>query len=68
MSIMVQSKVPQHVIKDLDRFIFDTYHDDLPNSLLIAQAFILSYQSYGKEYGLYTINCVIEDEMKNDLF
>ena len=49
---MHQLNVPQHVIDDLDRFIFENYHKNLPNSLLIAQAFILKYSDHGKEYGL----------------
>lgn len=65
---MHQLNVPQHVIDDLDRFIFENYHKNLPNSLLIAQAFILKYPDHGKEYGLTFINNVIEDGIKEGLF
>jgi hypothetical protein len=40
----------------------------MPNSLLIAQAFILKYQNYGREYGLCEINYVIEKEVKEGFF
>jgi hypothetical protein len=56
-----QLKVPEHVIDDLTRFISEKYRDDLPNSLLIAQAFILKYTNHGRTYGLPIINRIIED-------
>jgi hypothetical protein len=59
-------KVPQCVIDDLERFIFETYKVDLPNSLLIAQDFILKYPDHGKNYCLFVINEVIENGMKQD--
>jgi hypothetical protein len=40
----------------------------LPNSLLIAQEFILRYPDHGKEFGLSAINYVIEDGIKQGLF
>jgi hypothetical protein len=40
----------------------------LPNSLLIAQAFILKYQNHGKKCGLSAINKAIEDGIKRGLF
>jgi hypothetical protein len=60
--------LPEHVFKDLIRFIYGKYQMQLPNSLLIAQAFILEYQDYGKEYGLPVINKAIEDGIKQGLF
>ena len=63
-----QLNVPENVIDDLRRFISETYSNDLPNSLLIAQAFILKHPNYGKEFGLPSINYAIEDGIKRGLF
>ena len=52
----------------LIRFIDGKYQKPLPNSLLIAQAFILKHQDYGREYGLPGINYAIEDGVKQGLF
>jgi hypothetical protein len=41
---------------------------DLPNSLLIAEAFILKYPDYGTDYGLPAINKSVEDGIKPGLF
>jgi hypothetical protein len=60
--------VPQHVIDDLVRFIAEQYPNELPNSLLIAQEFILKYPDYGNENGLPVINKAIEDVIKQGLF
>ena len=57
--------VPEYVFADIIRFISGTYHNDLPNSLLIAQAFCLKFQDYGKEFGLSAINNAVEDIIKN---
>lgn len=65
---MLQLEIPQYVISALDRFIFENYQYNLPNSLLIAQRFILKYQEYGKEYGLPVINYAIEERIKQGLF
>jgi hypothetical protein len=65
---MPQLKVPQHIINDLNRFISATYNKDLPNSLLIAQAFILKYPDHGRKYGLPIINGIVEDGIKEGLF
>lgn len=65
---MVASSVPQNVYDDLSNFISKTYNRDLPNTLIIAQAFILKYPAYGREYGLSTINSVIEEGIKHGLF
>ncbi len=63
-----QLKIPKHVFDDLTRFISKSYSNNLPNSLLIAQAFILKYQDYGREFGLSAINYAIEDGIKCGLF
>lgn len=60
--------LPKHVLDDPDRFIFEKYPKQLLNSLLIAQAFCLENQDYGKEYGLSAINHAIEEGIKNGLF
>ena len=65
---MPQLKVPERVINDLARFIYVTYPKNLPNSLLIAQAFILRFPKYGREFGLSSMNYVIEDGIKKGLF
>jgi hypothetical protein len=58
---MNQLKLPDCVFNDLIRFINRRYQTNLPNSLLIAQTFILKYPDYGKEFGLSPINYVIEE-------
>jgi hypothetical protein len=63
-----QKKLPKYVFNDLIRFIYEKYQKQLPNTLLIAQAFILEYQDYGREYGLPAINKAIEDGINQDLF
>jgi hypothetical protein len=60
--------LPEHVLNDLIRFIYEIYQKPLPNSLLVAQSFILKHQDHGKEYGLPAINYAIEDGMKQGLF
>ena len=65
---VTQLKVPKHVFDDLTRFISKNYSNNLPNSLLIAQAFILKYQDYGREFGLSAINYAIGDGIKCGLF
>jgi hypothetical protein len=47
---------------------FNEYPNKLPNSILIAQAFILKYPEHGREYGLSTINRVLEEGIKQGLF
>lgn len=66
--IMPQLKIPEQVLIDLSSFISKNYPNYLPNSLLIAQAFILKYQDYGREFGLSAINFAIEDGIKHGLF
>jgi hypothetical protein len=60
--------VPENVIDDLSTFIAEKYPKDVPNSLLIAQAFILKFPDHGREFGLSSINYAIEDGMKRRLF
>ena len=43
-----QMILPEHVLNDLIRFISCKYQSPLPNSLLIAQAFILKYPDIWK--------------------
>ncbi len=63
-----QLKIPESVLIDLSRFISKNYPTNLPNSLLIAQSFILKYQEYGREFGLSAINYAIEEGIKQGLF
>jgi hypothetical protein len=63
-----QIRLPEHVFNDLTRFISEKYQKQLPNSLLIAQAFILEHQNHGKEFGLPAINKAIEDGINQNLF
>ena len=65
---MPRLKVPERVMNNLARFIYVTYPQNLPNSLLIAQAFILRFPKYGREFGLSAINYAIEDGIKQGLF
>ncbi len=65
---MPQLIIPKHVIDDLVSFISEKYPTDLPNSLLIAQAFILRYPDHGKKHGLPAINYAIEEGIKEGLF
>jgi hypothetical protein len=63
-----QITLQEHVFNDLIRFIHEKYQGHLPHSLLIAQAFILEHQDYGKEFGLCAINYAIEEGIKQGLF
>ena len=65
---MTQKTLPKHVLDDLISFISKSYPNYLPNSLLIAQAFILAHQDYGNEFGLTAINKAIEDGIMQGLF
>jgi len=65
---MPQLKIPEHVMSDLIRFVFDTYKNNLPSSLLVAQAFILEHPYHGSKYGLPIINRAIEEGIKEGLF
>ena len=66
--MMVPQKISDLVFNDLTSFISKTYSRDLPNSLIIAQAFILKYPDHGNEFGLSEINYIIEDGIKRGLF
>jgi hypothetical protein len=63
-----QRILPKHVFNDLIRFIHEKYQGQLPNSLIVAQAFILEHQDYGSEYGLPAIYKAIEDGIKQGIF
>jgi hypothetical protein len=63
-----QKILPEHVLDDVIRYINCKYQKPLPNSLMIAQAFILRYPDYGKDFGLPAINKAIEDVIKQCLF
>lgn len=65
---MSSKKILVPVSNDLTSFIYKTYPNSVPNSLLIFQAFILKYPEYGKEFGLSEINKMIEDGIKRGLF
>ncbi len=65
---MPQSLLPDYVFDELIRFVHETNRDGLPNSLLIAEKFILKYPDYGKEFGLTKINKAIEYGIKRGLF
>ena len=45
---MNQGKLPKHAFNDLIRFIHEKYQGQLPNSLIVAQAFILEYRDLWK--------------------
>ena len=65
---MVQLIISEQLLYDLKRFFAKRYGFYLPNSLLIAQEFILRYPDHGKEFGLSAINYLIEDGIKQGLF
>jgi len=66
--VNVRIILPDQVFDDLIRFVRERYKKLLPNSLLIAQAFILEYPEHGKVFGLSAINYAIEDGIKQGLF
>lgn len=66
--MVLMMKIPMSVFDNLSRYISANYTTSLPNSLLIAQAFILKYPDYGREFGLSAINYTIEDGIKEGLF
>jgi hypothetical protein len=65
---MSQMILPKQVLDDLISFVSRKYSNCLPNSLLVAQAFILAHQYYGREFGLTVINEAIEEGIKQGLF
>jgi hypothetical protein len=65
---MALLRIPQPVFNDLVRFVSENYSESLPNSLLIAQAFILKYPGHGRKFGLSAINKAVEDGVKQGLF
>jgi hypothetical protein len=52
--------VPEQVLVEISRYISVNYEKGLPNSLLIAQAFMLNNQEYGRRYGLPKLNEAVE--------
>jgi len=60
--------IPDIIYDDLIRFISERYPNCLPNSLIVAQAFILKYPDHGREYGLPGINKAIDDGIKSGIF
>jgi len=62
---MFSQKINDPVLNDLTSFIAKKYHNSLPNSLLIAQAFIIKYPEYGRKFGLSEVNKMTEDGIKH---
>jgi hypothetical protein len=62
---MQQITLPECVYSDLNMFISTCYSKHLPHPLLIAQAFCLRFQEYGKKYGLSTITDNVEYIINN---
>lgn len=62
---MQQITLPECVYDDLNRFISTCYSKNLPHPLLIAQAFCLRFQEYGKKYSLSTITDNVEYIIKH---
>jgi len=55
--------VPKYVLDDINKFIhvnYMNYHDSLPHSLIIAQAFCLRFKDYGNEFGVSEITDAVE--------
>ncbi len=63
---MTQLTLPECVYNDLKKYISANYSMQLPHPLLIAQAFCLRFEDYGKKYDLFTITNAVEDILKND--
>jgi hypothetical protein len=55
--------VPKYVLDDINEFIrvnYINYHDSLPHSLIIAQAFCLRFKDYGNDFGVSAITDAVE--------
>ena len=55
--------IPKYVLDDINKFIqvnYMNYHDSLPHSLIIAQAFCLRFKDYGNEFGVSEITDAVE--------
>ncbi|MGB9929462.1 MAG: hypothetical protein ACPK85_13865 [Methanosarcina sp.] len=65
---MSSKKILELVQNDLTDFISNKYPNGMPNSLLVAQEFILKYPDHGRNYGLSEINRMIEEGIKQGLF
>lgn len=62
---MTQLILPEYAYNDLRKFIYTNYAEHLPHPLLIAQAFCLRFEEYGKKYDLSTITDAVEAIIKN---
>jgi hypothetical protein len=65
---MPKKETQEQLLEDLSSFISEKYTGNLPNSLLIAQEFMLKHQDYGRELGLPAINKAIESGIDQGLF
>lgn len=65
---MSPTTTPTDVFNALSSFVSQNYSDNIPNSLLIAQAFILKYPDHGRNHGLSAINKKVEDGVKRGFF
>jgi hypothetical protein len=65
---MPKNETQEQLLKDLSSFISEKYTGNVPNSLLIAQEFMLKHQDYGRELGLPAINKAIESGIDQGLF
>jgi hypothetical protein len=65
---MPKKETHEQLLEDLSSFISEKYTGNLPNSLLIAQEFMLKHPDYGRELGLPAINKAIEDGIEMSLF
>jgi hypothetical protein len=63
---MQQVILPECVNNDLKKFISTYYSKQLTHPLLIAQAFCLKFQEYGKQYNLLIIVNAIENIINNN--
>lgn len=63
---MQQVTLPECVYNDLRVFISTYYSKNLPHPLLIAQAFCLKYNKYGKKFSLSIIADTVEYILRNN--
>ena len=55
--------VPKYVLDDINKLIhvnYMNYHDSLPHSSIIAQAFCLRFKDYGNKFGVSEITDAVE--------
>jgi hypothetical protein len=65
---MPKKETHEKLLEDFSSFISNKYTGNLPNSLLIAQEFMLKHQDYGREFGLPAINKAVENGIEKGLF